>query len=176
VVRSAQLLACSTVLLAGTASTAHAQFGGLAYSALGGNVVIVLPTGDLQERWKVGFGGGLMVEPRINDHWAVAFEFGATHLIGKTVTVQGSEQKIGDINFWELSSGPRYAVRGGRFVVGVDAAYILFSVNGSLGVDDQFGLLPSIGFRGSAVGLNARYKLLGDAHWAQLRLTFRGLL
>ena len=168
------LAACALIACA---SRAEAQLGGILYAGFGGNLSVIVPTEGLQNRWKIGFGGGVVLEPPEPGRWSATGEFGFTRLLGKTIVDPlGGESRTNDLYYWELSAGVRRKLGEGPWFVGLDGAYYVFSINGSTGLEDEAGLLPAVAFRQRSFGLTLRYKLGGDAHWAQLRFSFRGLL
>lgn len=165
------------VALALNTARADAQFGGLGFLGFGGNLGVVVPTEGLQDRWKIGLGGGIVLEPPVPGTWSATGEFGITRLIGATTTDGlGTETRNNDLTYYEFSVGVRRKLGVGPWFVGVDGAYYIFDINGSNGLEDEAGVLPAFGFRLQDFGITARYKIGGDAHWAQLRFSFRGLL
>lgn len=161
----------AATLSLGLATSARAQvfLPGLAGFGAAGSVF--LPTGSIANRWKFGYGGGLHFDHDFNERWGMAFEMNVNQFIGKTTDTLGVEQRTPDLSFWEISGGARYSPEGGPVFVGLDGAYFVFFQNGRDGLEDQGGLLPAIGFRTHEFGITARYKMLGDAHWVQLRVT-----
>lgn len=157
-----------------SAAPARAQFIGISFGGIATKIAI--PTGTLADSWKVGFGGGLGGEHRLRDNnWAIDGDIGYMQFLGKTTTSGGFEQHVPNVGCWEFSGGARYTLgdRDGPVFVGADAGYFVFSLNGSQGIADQWGVLPTIGFRANAFRIAARYKVLGDAHWVDVRLSLR---
>jgi hypothetical protein len=167
---SRMLAACAAIAFVAFAPGAKAQLG-VYFPGLGGNLSVVIPTEGLQSQYKVGFGGGIVLEPAIPGTWSATGEIGFTRLLGQTRIVGGIEDRTPDESVWEFSGGVRRKLGSSAWFVGVDGAYYVFSLNGSLGLEDEGGLLPAVGFRATGLGLTARYKLLGDVHWVQLRLS-----
>jgi hypothetical protein len=154
-----------------------AQGVGFGFLGFGGNLSVVVPTEGLQDRWKIGLGGGIVLEPLEPGTWSATGEFGVTRLVGATTVDQlGTETRNNDLTYYEFSIGVRRKLGAGPWFAGVDGAYYIFDINGTRGLEDEAGILPAFGFRVQSFGVTARYKIGGDAHWAQLRFSFRGLL
>lgn len=172
---SSARVACVAIALVACASRAEAQLGGLGMiPGVGGSVNIIFPTEGLQNRYKLGFGGGIVLEPAQPGAWSGTGEIVITRLLGTTRIVGGLEDRTPDQSVYEFSGGVRHTLGASPWFVGVDGAYYVFSLNGVNGLEDEGGVLPVIGFRAQGIGFAARYKLLGDVHWAQLRLSFGG--
>jgi hypothetical protein len=153
---------------------ARAQFG----MFMGGFALtpnVLLPTGDMRDRWKIGFGGGIAGEHEIRGKVGIAGEFGYIRFLGRTrETALGDEVRERDLDTWEFLAGLRYRFAPSNVFAGLDGGYYVFSVNGRSGLDDQFGVLPVLGFRAENFGVTLRYKVNGTATWAEARLSLRG--
>ena len=169
------------VVFAGVAATsAAAQDTAQPRRLVGIGVKLLFPTGDFSEGWKSGVGIGLVGEARIRPKLSLSAEASFNRFASKTQTIGNVEIEGLDIEAWQFTGGLKYYV-GSRVYVGAEAGYFFMSLQNPTGPDndsddsgiqDEPGVLPTIGLRARWLDLSLQYKLGGDANWIVVRGSF----
>lgn len=137
-------------------------------SRISAGVSVVVPVGDMSNRWTVGYGGGAAYQHALGAAWSMDVAVNYDRFPERNDLSQGL---FGEANFLTalgFAGGVRrYFVRG-RLYAGLNAAYYFISTR--IGDDEPFvkdqpGVLPTLGLRTDYFDLGAEYKLAGTAHW-----------
>ena len=115
------------------------------------------PSGDVADLYSFG-GQAIIGGERASGNTGVTLRFDFDMLAG--------EGDIDDNGFIDVLVGGRYYVNK-RFYAGVEAGW--FS-GGEL--EDEFDVVPGIGWKREQVDLGFRYKALGDYTWFAFQVTF----
>ncbi len=131
-------------------------------SAIGVGVGVILPTSDFGDAYDVGYGAHVVLDYPVTPLASIYADLGWQGFKGKGVDLDSAELDAPDISIFNASAGGRVGL--GSFYLGAELGYYF-----SDDVDNEVGLTPLIGLGLGPVDVSARYKLLDDLEWFELR-------
>lgn len=159
-------------LLAAAALLALAAPGNAqGYTKVGFELQLKTPAGELGDWHQIGLGAAATMEYELATNWRATGQFGITRFAGKSI--RGIEGTAPELHVIGGSAGLQSYLGGTPVYFGGEFGYYVYSFRtahfSNEGLNTDFGVLPTLGYRTGTFDVSAQYKVGGAGQWLQLR-------